>query len=168
VLIFTLEHLYDLVFTMAELGVAASVIGIISFGIHTAQGLLQYYGSWRDQDSDVADMCASLDSFSSTLEVLSETFQQHEPHSMSIEKRVVENVNRVNMAIKKLKDELNKLQSTECPKPGVRAAMRRHVRRALYPFKEETLRKIRDAVSEARSDLDFTLQVLQMLVFWIY
>lgn len=150
---------------MAELGVAASVVGIISFGIQIAQGLLQYYGSWRDQDSDVADMCASLDSLSRTLMVLSETFQRHDPPSMSMQKRVVESVDCVNIAMKKLDDELKKVQNTESPKPGGRAAMRRHVRRALYPFKEETLRKIQNAVSEARSDLNLTLQVLHMLVY---
>ena len=155
----------DVVLTMAELGMAASVVSVISFGIQIAQGLIQYYGSWRDQDSDVADMCASLDSLSRTLAVLSETFQRHDPPSMSMQKHVVESVDCVNIAMKKLEDELKKVQNTESPKPGVRAAMRRHVRRALYPFKEETLRKIQNAVSEARSDLNLTLQVLHMLVY---
>jgi hypothetical protein len=77
---------------MAELGVAASVIGIASFGIQIAQGILQYYGSWRHQDSDVADMCVSLDSLSRTLAVLSETFQRHDLPSMSIQESVVESV----------------------------------------------------------------------------
>jgi hypothetical protein len=150
---------------MAELGVAGSVVGIISFGIQIAQGLLRYYGSWRDQDSDIADMCASLDSLSRTLAVLSETFQRHDPPSMSMQKLVVESVNCVHVAMKKLEDELKKVQNTESPKPGVRAAMRRHVRRALYPFKEETLQKIQNAVSEARSNFNLTLQVLHMLVY---
>jgi hypothetical protein len=153
------------VLTMAELGVMASVVGITSFGLQIAEGLLQYYGSWKDQDSDVADMCVSLDSLSRTLAGLSETLQRHNPPSMPIQERVVESVDRVNITMKKLEDELEKVQNTESPKPGVRAAIRRHVRRTLYPFKEETLRKIRNAVSEARSDLNLTLQVLHMLVY---
>ncbi|OCK89794.1 uncharacterized protein K441DRAFT_699583 [Cenococcum geophilum 1.58] len=40
--------------------------------------------------------------------------------------------------------------------------MRRHVRRALYPFREETLSKIQRVVSEARSNLYLALQVLQV------
>lgn len=150
---------------MAELGVAGSVVGIISFSIQIAQGFLQYYGSWRDQDSDVADMCASFDSLSRTLAVMSETFQRHDPPSMPMQKLAVESVDCVNVAMKKLEDELKKVQNTESPKPGVRAAMRRHVRRALYPFKEETLQKIRNAISEARSNFNLTLQVLHMLVY---
>jgi ankyrin repeat domain-containing protein 50 len=148
---------------MAEFGVAASMVGIISFGIQIAQGLLRYYGSWRDQDGNVADMCASLDSLSRTLAVLSETFQRHDLPNLSIQKRVVESVDCVNIAMKKLEDELKKVQNIS--KTGVRTVMRRHVRRALYPFKEETLQKIRSAISEARSDLNLTLQVLHMLVY---
>jgi hypothetical protein len=84
---------------------------------------------------------------------------------MSIQKGVVESVDRVNIAMKKLKDELKKVQTTESSKPGVRAAMRRHVLRALYPFKEETLMKIQNTVSDARSSLDLILQVRHMLVY---
>jgi hypothetical protein len=109
-------------------------------------------------------MCASLDGLSKTLAVLSETFQQHDPPSVSIQKRVVESVDRVNMKMKKLEGELKKVQNLESAKPGVRAAMRRHVRRGLYPFKEESLQKIQNAVSEARFELNTTLQVLHMLV----
>ena len=148
---------------MAELGVTASVVGIVSFGLQIAQGL-QYYRSWKDQDSDVADMCASLDSLSRTLAVLSETFQRHDPPSMSIQQRVVESVHSVNITMKKREGELEKVQNRESPIQGVRDAIRRHVRRTLYPFKEETLQKIQNAVSEARSDLNLALQVLHMSV----
>jgi hypothetical protein len=150
---------------MAELGVASSVIGIISFGIQITQGLLKYYGSWKDQDNDVSDMCASLDSLSRTLTFLSETIQQHAASGMRIENSVEENVKHVDKAIKKLENELRKVRGTEPPQPGVRTAMRRHVRRALYPFKEKTLRKIQQAVSEARSNLGVALQVLQVFVY---
>ena len=110
-------------------------------------------------------MCASVDSLSRTLAVLFGTLRQHPPPSMSIQKRVVESVDRVNIAMKKPEDELEKVKNTDSPKPGVRAAMRRHVRRGLYPFKEETLQKIQKAVSEARSDLNITLQVLYRLIY---
>jgi hypothetical protein len=72
-------------------------------------------------------MCASLNSLSRTLTVLSETFQRHDPPSMSMQKLVVESVDCVNVAMKKLGNELKKVQNTESPKPEVRAAMRRHV-----------------------------------------
>ena len=151
---------------MAEaLGVAGSVVGIVSLGIQLTQGLLKYYGSWKDQDSDISDMCASLDSLQRTLTILSKTIQPPARFSMSIKDSLEKNVNRINGALEKLKDELGKIQGTESPKPGARSAMRRHVRRALYPFREETLSKIQRVVSEACSNLDLALQVLQVFVY---
>ena len=82
-----------------------------------------------------------------------------------MQKLVVESVDCVNVAMKKLGNELKKVQNTESPKPEVRAAMRRHVWRALYPFKEETLQKIQNAVSEARFNSNLILQILHMLVY---
>jgi ankyrin repeat domain-containing protein 50 len=151
---------------MAELGIVSGAVGLVSFGIQITQGLLEYYGSWKDQDTDVSDMCASLDSLLRALTILRETKQRHATSSMQVENSVEEIVNRVDEAMKKLDDELRKVRGTEYPKPGgMRAAMRRHVRRALYPFKEQTLRKIQQVVSEARSNLGIALQVLQVFVY---
>jgi len=151
---------------MAEaLGVAGSVVGIISLSIQISQGLLNYYGSWKDQDNAVSSTCASLEGLSKTLTILSTAIQTHSNLDKIIIKNVEEHVNRISGVLKKLEDELEKVQSTETPNPGMRAAMRRHVRRALYPFMEETLNKIQQAVAEARSNLDLALQALQMFVY---
>jgi len=148
---------------MPGLDVAAGVVGIISFSLQICQGILQYYGSWKDQDSEVANMCASLDNLSGSLTVLSHTVQRHalRPSILDI---AAKNMNRVNMDMERLEVELKKAQSAdnESLKPGVRAAMRRHARRAFYPFREETLQKIQNAISEARSNLNLSLQLLDM------
>ncbi|KAI9764300.1 MAG: hypothetical protein M1839_005966 [Geoglossum umbratile] len=148
---------------MAEaLGVAGSAVGIVSLGIQLTQGLPKHYGSWKDQDNDISDMCASLDSLQRTLTILLETIQPPARFGMSIKDSVEKNVHHINGALEKLEDELRKVQGTEPPKLGARSAMRRHVRRALYPFREETLSKIQRVVSEARSNLELALQVLQV------
>jgi hypothetical protein len=45
---------------MSELGAASGIVGIISFCLQIINGLLDYYGPWKDQDSDVANICTSL------------------------------------------------------------------------------------------------------------
>ncbi|PNP47434.1 hypothetical protein TGAMA5MH_01253 [Trichoderma gamsii] len=53
---------------MAEaLGVASSVVGIISFGISIWQGLLTYYNAFRDSEEDIGQMCASMENVAKTL-----------------------------------------------------------------------------------------------------
>jgi hypothetical protein len=61
----------DIALAMAEaFGVATGVVGVLSFGIQLAQGIVQYYESWKDQDSEIASMHASIDGLRGTLEVL--------------------------------------------------------------------------------------------------
>jgi len=150
------------------LGVAGSVVGIVSLGIQVTQGLLKYYGSWKDQDSDVSEMCISLDALSRTLTILLETIQPPAKFGMSITENVEKNIKNIDQALSKLKDVLRKVQGPESPKPGVRSAMQRQLWRALYPFTKETLSKIQRIVSEAHLNLNFALQVLQVFVYLIY
>ena len=150
---------------MAEaLGVAGSVVGIISLGIQLTHGLLKYYGSWKDQDTVVEDMCISLENLSGSLTVLEKALQSPARFDKSIKDSVEKNINAMHGNMRKLEEELRKVRDAESPKVGVRSAMRRHVRRAFYPFKEETLSKIKQVVAEAHLNLDLALQVLQMSV----
>ena len=150
---------------MAEaLGVAGSVVGIVSLGIQLTQGLLKYYGSWKDQDNVVEEMCISLDNLSASLMVLEKALQPPARFDKSVKDSVEKNINAMHGTMQKLEDELCKVRDAESPKNGVRSAMRRHVRRAFYPFREETLSKIQRGVAEAHRHLDLALQVLQMSV----
>jgi uncharacterized protein YoxC len=150
---------------MAEaFGIAGSAVGIVSLGIQITQGLLKYYGSWKGQDIDIASICASLDSLSESLKILEKTIQPPTRFNKNIKDNVEKNVNAISGAIRKLDNELIKVHDVESSELGVRLAMRRHVRRALYPFKEETFNKIQRLVTEARQNLDLALQVLQMFV----
>lgn len=147
---------------MAEaFGIAGSAVGIVSLGIQITQGLLKYYGSWKGQDIDIAIICASLDSLSETLKILEKTTQPPTRFNKNIKDNVEKNVNAMSGAVRKLDDELSKFHDVES---GARLAMRRHVRRAFYPFKEETLNRIQRVVTEARLNLGLALQALQMFV----
>ncbi|KAH0551779.1 hypothetical protein GP486_007004 [Trichoglossum hirsutum] len=101
-------------------------------------------------------MCASLDSLSKTLEVLKTV----EPDKIT-EDSVKENINHVDGAMRELDDELKKVQG-EKSELEARRAMRRHLRRAFYPFNEDTLKKIKQVVDGAIQNLNLALQVLQV------
>jgi ankyrin repeat domain-containing protein 50 len=146
-------------------GVAGSAVGIISAGIQTAQGILWYYGAWKDRDDDISNMCASLNNLAETLKALRETVKPPTLFSEIVKENVEKSINAFNGTLNRLKDELEKVKDTEPPKPGARSRIRRHVQRALYPFKEATLRKIQGVVSEARSSLTLALDVLKLFVY---
>jgi hypothetical protein len=55
---------------MAELGVVGSAVGIVSLGIQVCQGLLKYYGAWKDSQKDISTMYTSVNNFISILKQL--------------------------------------------------------------------------------------------------
>ena len=54
------------------LSITASAAGLVSLGLTVCSGLLDYYNVWKDQPSDVSDMCESLGALSKTFELLDE------------------------------------------------------------------------------------------------
>ena len=148
-------------------GVASSTVGVISLGIQTAQGILWYYGAWRDRDDDVLRMCASLDNLKGTLDVLLKAITPPAVFSKNVKENVEKSIDTFNETLQKLRAELDKVKDTEPPKSGARSKFRRHVRRALYPFKEATLAKFQGGVSDARSNLSLALDVLKLCVYLV-
>jgi hypothetical protein len=78
---------------------------------------------------------------------------------------VEKNINTIYGTMRKLKDELGKVRDAESLKAGVRSAIRRHIRRGLYPFREETLNKIQRVVTKTYQNLNLALQILQIFVY---
>lgn len=143
-------------------GVAGSTVSVISLGIQTAQGILWYYGAWQGQDEDVLRICSSLDNLKGTLDVLLKTVNPPAVFSKNVKENVEKSIDTFNGTLQKLRAELDKVKDTEPPKSGTRSKFRRHVRRALYPFKEATLAKLQGGVSDARSNLSLALDVLTL------
>jgi hypothetical protein len=147
--------------TMAEaLGVAGSAVGIISLGIQVAQGLLAYYGSWKDQDKEISNMCTSLDNLLGTLVTLQPIVKAFdESDDMSVREKVEKNIRTIKQGIDELSEKLNFVLNLKLPKEEV---MRRRMRKLLYPFKQPTLSKLEQVISQARSNLGISLQILHL------
>ena len=150
---------------MAEaLGIASGAISIVAFAIDATKDILWYYGAWKNQGEDVKEMLASVNDLKGTLEFLHETIKPPASFRKNVVERVEKSIKSFNSCCNKLMDELKTVQETEPPKPGVRSRIRLHMRKAMYPFKEATLVKIRGVVSEARSNLSLALDTLELFV----
>ncbi|PQE16734.1 hypothetical protein CJF30_00003429 [Rutstroemia sp. NJR-2017a BBW] len=151
---------------MAEaLGVAGSIVGVVSLGIQVAQGLLDYYGTWKDQDKEISNMCISLENLLGALVAIRTTIESFGKFDMSIREIVEKNIRTIEQGINELSDELKHALCLGVPKKDL---MRSRIRKALYPFKQPTLSKIEQAISQARSNLGISLQTLQFVTLtWI-
>ena len=144
------------------LSVTGGAVGIVSLGLTVCQGLLQYYASWKDCENDVAAMCGPLDGLARTLQLL-ETSIRDNDFKPEIVARLEESIKSCRDGVGCLQKKLNKVKAVKLPAgSGSWEKLQSHYRRALYPFKESTLAKLRETVSELRDNLILAVGTLQM------
>ena len=144
------------------LSIAASVAGLVSLGIQVTQSLIDFYKSYRHQNSELAGIIGRLESLAETLLHLqkalsSRTFQADE---RSLVKSIEKSIIHCNELIQELQDECQKFSKTSSS--GIRAAARVAGRRATYPFRQSTLQKLDEDITEIRANLSIALDVLQL------
>lgn len=143
---------------MAEFGVAGSAVGVISLGIQVCQGLLQYYGGWKGGREDVASMYSSVENLAETLRALQQTVQGK---SLSVNaKNVQSSIAACETGIQELQRKLAKVQKVR----GSDTVSKLHEqgRRLLYPFRESTLIKLKEIVSDIRANLNLAVDTLHL------
>ncbi|KAJ5665326.1 NACHT nucleoside triphosphatase [Penicillium maclennaniae] len=149
--------------TMADpLAIASGIAGLLSLGIQVTQSLVKFYATYKDQDTDLAKITHNLNSLQSIFRALDiavkERRSQADAQGLLLE---------VEKAVRKCEDVISELQS-ECDKfhKDSAAALKDRVkvagRRAAYPFRRSTLKKLEEDVSDIRENLSFALDVLQL------
>lgn len=143
------------------LSIAGAVVGFISLGIEVSKGLVAFYRSYKHQGEAIARTVRKLENLLSTLKNLEKASQTRQFRRDEAEQlHDVENsINGCREIIADLQKELDKLGSS--PNRGLQAAARRAGRRLAYPFRESTLRKLDEDISDFRSNLLVALNILQ-------
>jgi hypothetical protein len=140
--------------------VASSAVGIASLGIEVCQGLLSYYHSWKGYKADIATACQCVDDLRQTFALLEGTIHRQGLDSARV-KRVEECLGSCADSLSDLEKTLRKIHTYPSPS-GLQEKLRSGVQRLSYPFRESTLVKIREIVSELRKHVSLALQVLQL------
>ena len=146
--------------SMDPLSVASGTAGLLSLGIGICKGLLEYYESRKDADGQLSQMYSSIDALRKTLILLKSSIE-NQRFNHSIVLRVEESIASTESGIEKLQKKLDKIKII--PKQdGWKDAGKAHLHRALFPFKESTLVKLRELGNELQDNLHLALDVLQM------
>lgn len=146
---------------MAEaLGVASGVIGIVSFGIELCQGLLEYYNSWKDAESEVITTYNSIQDLTKILLLVKSTLDDQDLKSEIIVK-VHDSIALCEGGIADLSKKLQKIKIVSV-RDTIGERLLSQARRALYPFKKSTLIKLQEIVEDLQDRLHFTLTILDM------
>ncbi|RMY25079.1 hypothetical protein D0867_00954 [Hortaea werneckii] len=142
--------------------VAGSAVGIASLGIQVCQGLLAYFDSWKDYGYDVAEARNSVSDLHDKLVLLEDNLQTGGLDAKRAA-RVTSCVQSCKDGIQDLGKKLDDLQKYSKP-DGLRQKARAEIQKAVYPFRKDTLTKLRGNVADVRERLKLALQVLQLSV----
>jgi hypothetical protein len=146
---------------MAEaFGVTSAAAGLISLGITLCQGILNYYGSWKDAENDVRRMYAATEALTKTF-ILLKLSTENQKFNRDIVARVNESIDSCEGGINDLKKKLKKVETTSLDN-GWSGKAKAQFRRTLYPFKESTLVKLKEITGELQDRLVLAMNVLQM------
>ncbi|KAK5711420.1 hypothetical protein LTR15_012493 [Elasticomyces elasticus] len=137
---------------MAE---ASAVVGILSFGIQVCQGITKYYGAWRGCPEDVASTSNTIDSLRAILEQFK--------HILADKQLEQDTRNLVQERVLVCLAGLRKLE-VENKQFGLDKPSKFHVavHRLAYPFKQDTLDRIKKVVGGLLGQLGIALQVLDI------
>ncbi|KAL1619081.1 hypothetical protein SLS54_006933 [Diplodia seriata] len=147
---------------MAEaLGVASGAAGIVSLSITVCQGIVKYYTAYKGQDEEVSQALEHVLCLKGLLEILSPLLEQQS----SVGPEAVEVANncifRCTGSLQKF-ERILKRCNQEAASNSVQEKFRHIGQKAIYPFKKETLKSLKDGVNDCRNDLNTAINVLQL------
>ncbi|KAL2813065.1 hypothetical protein BDW59DRAFT_167633 [Aspergillus cavernicola] len=144
--------------------VSAGVVGVVSLSLTLCQGFLRYYAPWRDFAEEIQGFTTKVDGLLRTLRVLGGFLSpENELHLQSDQYRrlVLDNLTSCEEACRQLEKMLMECNSTDISSsPSVRKHDWLRLKRAVYPFKRETLVTLSQLVSGLQDNVNFALQLL--------
>jgi ankyrin repeat domain-containing protein 50 len=144
------------------LSVAAGIAGLISLGIQVTESLVKFYTSYKSQDADVARTTENLENLLSSFKFLSSALQNRtfRPDERDLIRNIESSIHKCDDLIQELKEECEKFDKASVI--GIKGTIKVAGRRAMYPFRQSTLQKLDEDISEIRGNLSLALEVLQL------
>lgn len=144
------------------LSITGTAVGVISLGIQVTQSLVNFYQSYRGQDSDLLRMGERLDGLLEIFQSLEKTLsdRKFQADEGSLVESIENSIKNCDEVIQELQDECLKFEKISSK--GIIAAVKGAGRRATYPFKQSTLQKLDEDIGEIRANLSSAMGVLQL------
>ena len=148
---------------MAELAAAGSIVGLLSLGIQSCQGLASYCSAWSSYNQQIRGTQRIFEELQITCEILRRELSKISQREKPVGQQVVRIIESCEEGIKSLHDAWRKCQPDQVSSNLV-AKAKLQCTRALYPFKDQTLRVIKRNVRNLQANLGCALQVLQLYI----
>ncbi|KAL3458404.1 hypothetical protein BJX64DRAFT_266727 [Aspergillus heterothallicus] len=145
--------------------VTGSAVGVASLGLTICQGFLAYYGPYKSFYEDIEEVYSRFVSLDNLMTVLHKTVRES-PMVVSVGSQAndlaTQSINQCQSGLQRLKKMLNKCHTVCAANDENVSKFKAQLNRLLYPFRQDTLVKLMDTVTWLHSNVDTSLQILQM------
>lgn len=144
------------------LSISASVMALLSAGITATTSIVEFYTSYKQQDSQIDSITGKLRELLSIFESLTNTFANRAFRADEhIVIEIIEtSVTKCHALFAEFQGKCKKFNTAKIK--GVREIFKVGRRRALYPFYKSTLLEIDRGICEIRENLALAIDVLQV------
>ena len=144
------------------LSVTAGIAGLVALGLETTQYLVKYYTAYRTRDHELARTAGRLGNLLQSLHTVDDIVRTRtwRTNEKTILQNFEQSISRCEDVINELQVEVQKLQKE--PADSFVQFTRAVGRRAAYPFRQSTLKKLDEDVDEFRDNVSIALQALQL------
>lgn len=143
------------------ISIAGTALGGISLGLEICQGLLSYYQSYKSCSDQLSHLYVKLDRLKSTLEKLQALLQPLNPSNKPAIDEVTNTIASCQVGMSKLRAYLDKCQVNPAPQ-GIKEKFQKSIRQTAFPFREKTLKGLKETLNDLQNDLSSALQLLEM------
>lgn len=145
-----------------QLSIAGSVAGLISLGITVTQTLVDFYTSYKHQDSELIGTIEKLDSLLIILQSLKNALSNRgfEADERDLIKKIQTSIENCDELIYELHGECQKF--SKATSNGIKAVVKVAGRQATYPFRQSTQQKLDEDIRQLCDNLSVALSVLQL------
>ncbi|OQE24172.1 hypothetical protein PENFLA_c010G02274 [Penicillium flavigenum] len=142
------------------LSIASGVTGLLSLGIQVTKSLVDFYSAYKDQTPALAKVTLNLENLLGILQALDDARKNGEPQTDALIQEIDKATVGCREILEELREECQKFQKDTAL--GLKARIQLVGRRATYPFRESTLKKLEEDIGEIRENLSLALNVLQL------
>ena len=148
---------------MAEpFSVTVGIAGLISLGIQVTGSLINFYISYKGQDTDTDRTTTKLENLLDTFQLLDDALNRRifRSDEQNLLKQIESSAHKCDELIQELMRKCEKFEKTSTT--DIKSIIRVAGRRAAYPFRQSTLTKLDETINEIRHNLSLALNVLQL------
>lgn len=145
------------------LSITSSAVGILSVALTVCDGITQYYNSYKRAPEAVNASMTHVTNLTRVLNLLRSTLDsnQHKYPPDTLD-QVNEYISSCERGVRNLETKLKKCKTTEADDSNGLTNIKNAGKRLIYPFRESTLAKLCEIVSELMYPLSLALDALQI------